>query len=382
MFTLQSLAKRIQKTCCDAFETNLVPNLNSDFDSSRSVGENLRRARMRALIFATALSLLAASPLVFAAPMNSANETKNPLPSTKPPRPNSNTEEQSMKEFSEYGFSPRTPKNQAYPETEPRPQESTEEAAASESDDRPRLRSPRGRRTSRRTKKPKLPLPEQATTELLIRQEDRSPNVLATAATVRSRVDEVLSPIKHPTFLIGVSAQMYEARGRALLQGASPVDFGQPGAKPMVALDLRWTPYRIEALPRMNFGVFGSVGYVSHPVEIVAPTGALIANASLNTFKTQGGVAAEFHDTEDSNWSLRTQLGGGAFTASQSASSSYATATSTQLYGSGGLFYDYLLLKNVAASIGYEYRVPVGTTTANMEIQKHNFSIGLAGGFQ
>ena len=302
------------------------------------------------------------------------------------PPPNEPVNPPAKKEdFSEYGFSPRTPKsvNEKIPRSQAKPADSA--SALTDSDDEPQattVRTTRNRKTARKQKKQRQPLPQQATTELMIRPEDRSPEVLETAATVRSTVAGVKDPIRRPSFLLGLSVQQYEPIGRAQLQGAASTDLGDPGSKPMIGLDFRWMPLTLEQAPQFDLGLFASVGYVSHALKIRAPTGVLIEGTNMQTFKTQVGGSIDWHKESDSRLGVRTNLGVGQINASQSSTSSFATGSSAQLFYSAGLFADYMILDHVSVSAGYEHRLPLGTEKAVLGIQQSNLMLGVSGGFQ
>jgi hypothetical protein len=362
--------------------SNLFPSLFRslflDFSmvvSISSLGRSLSRSlRLAALVVASVGSVAILSPQVQAAgPMDSVNPAPKPA---------------GKEDFSEYGFSPRTPRSVNENLRRPnRPAESSSaasESSAETQDDEAAapVRSSRSRRSARHKKKPRLPVPEQATTELMIRPEDRSSGVVETAATVRSTVGEVKDPNRRPSFLLGLSVQQYEPMGRAQLQGAPSTDLGSPGTKPMIGLDFRWMPLTLEQAPQFDLGVFASVGYVSHPVKLRAPTGVMIEGTNLQTFKMQVGGAIDWHQQSDSRLGLRTNYGFGQFNTSQSSASSFASGSAAQLFASAGAFVDYMVLDHVSVSAGYEYRLPVGPQSPNLGIQASNLLVGVSGGFQ
>ncbi len=270
--------------------------------------------------------------------------------------------------LSEYGFSVRDPKKN---------NKTQSKASGSQS----------SRASGTKKRVTKLPekkgsLVEQAATELVIQPADQSPQVVVTAATVRSQVQAVMNPIRRPSFLVGLSVQPYEPRGRAQLQGVEPADLGHPGVRAMPALELRWLPVRLEQIPGTTFGLFGSLGYVQHQIAIEAPTGVIIQDARLNTYKTQLGLSGTWHRSDLAKWGIRGELGGGQLAAVQSSSSSYANASNSLNFLSAGAYLDWEVIDRVTLSAGYDHRIPSGTETANLRIPRQNFMLGVSGGFQ
>ncbi len=229
---------------------------------------------------------------------------------------------------------------------------------------------------------PEKPTADAAQTELIIPADARSRDVLPTPATVLSKIEPVQNPLGAKLFEIGLSAQMYQPMGRVELPTLTPYELDGLSAKPMLALELRWLPLDFEMKGAASFGLFGSVGYAQHRVNLTSPTGLAIENTELHSLKTQAGAELGWSPSASSLWGVRGLLGYGQLLVTQSSNSAFASMSGTVRFASVGATFERKFFDRWTAYAGYDYRIPVQNASTQFDIQKSNIVAGILGGFQ
>ena len=162
-----------------------------------------------------------------------------------------------------------------------------------------------------------------------------------------------------------------------------PYDLSALGTRPMLSLEAQWLPLNLDSLqPGLQAGVFSSVGYAQHQVNLRSPTGSTLDNTQLHTLKAQLGGEARLRLPGASPWSLQAKAGLGRLNEIQSSSSSIANQSTALTFVSLGLGGEYALLERVSGFAGYEFRAPVQSDDSGASLPRHNLMVGFLGNFE
>lgn len=222
----------------------------------------------------------------------------------------------------------------------------------------------------------------QAMKELTLPSEDLTTGVLPTPATVRSRIEEVRSPIRPLAYRLGLSIQPYEPKGQMSVGTLAPYDISVVGTQPMVALEGQWLPFNITSIPGLQAGLFASLGYAQHTVNLRSPTGATLEDTVLHSLKAQAGVTGSYQLPKSPRWSAHGNLGVGRLSTIQASTSSYANSSSSSWFASLGLAAERNLIPNLSAYIGYDLRIRLASDGGGSDLPAHNILIGFLGNFE
>jgi hypothetical protein len=222
---------------------------------------------------------------------------------------------------------------------------------------------------------------KKAQEELQLAPGDMTKNVIATPATVSSSIEAVQNPIKEPSFEISASVESYQPAGRIKLPGFDAYDLNKVSAAPMVAVDFRWMPIKLDLHYPTTAGPYASLAYAQQEMSLITPSGVRIENSKIQATSGELGLAASARLSDLSKWAAHVQFGLGQFNSVQTSATSYANRSAQESFLSAGIFGDYRILDRVSVFIGYDYRAPLRGEPDEIILQRSNFLAGLTGGF-
>lgn len=183
----------------------------------------------------------------------------------------------------------------------------------------------------------KAPLALQAAQELTVASEEKSKVVMASPATVSTRVEAVSDPILRPSFRLGLSVQAYRPQGSVEVATGSSYEAGVVGTLPMVGAEARWLPIRPSVWPGASIGAFLGASFTQAGIDLRSPTGQRLDDTKLNSTKAQGGATIAWRPARANLWSLHGFLGAGRLITSQTSSSAFANSTASLDFVLSGL---------------------------------------------
>jgi hypothetical protein len=231
-----------------------------------------------------------------------------------------------------------------------------------------------------------ISLPLRAAEEIAVPVEQRSEGIMPTPATVQLAVTPVESPIRRSKFKLGLAIQPYRPEGRMELTGLEPYDVSIAGTRPMTSLEFQWLPISFDSIASIAWieaGMFASVGYARHPMELVSPVGTKVEATEIHSLKAQLGFAASYRPGGMGGaLALETRLGAGRLSSLQSSSAPYANTSAGLNFFSAGLVAEYRVWERWAVFAGYDHRMPSGDQPQEIVLQRQNYFAGIWGGFQ
>lgn len=230
----------------------------------------------------------------------------------------------------------------------------------------------------------KLPvsLRDQAQSELQLAPADVSAGVMPTPATVRSRIEPVRSPVRPLAYRLGVSVQPFQPEGTMSVAGSAPYELSVLGNRPMVALEGQWLPLTFDRLPNTRLGIYASIGYAQHTMDLKSPSGVAMENTQVHSMKMQSGITASYQLPRDSKWSLHGLAGAGRWNTVQSSTSSYANQSTSLNFAALGANVERSFFEGLSGFAGYEYRSAFRVDAEGASIPRDNYLVGFLGNFE
>jgi hypothetical protein len=227
-----------------------------------------------------------------------------------------------------------------------------------------------------------LPLSAQAREELDISPEAKTSDVVDTAATVKAQA--LIEPAERieSEVEVGLTIQPFRPQGRGHVDGFDSYDLGSLGDQPMLAIEARTLPLALEEFPYIDIGGSLAIGYAQHAVNLRGTTGMGLERTKLHSISTQLMALARANLFGVSPWSLLVKAGAGRLDSMQTGETVATNESSHLWYAGSGAFLERRLSQRLSAFGGYEYRLPVSKTSADLDLMRHNFLLGVMGGFQ
>lgn len=239
-----------------------------------------------------------------------------------------------------------------------------------------------GRKAKKKNEQEELPTWQQAFKELVVTPEEQSAEIVATPATVVTKIEAVKSPLAPPAFVFDFALEPYQPAGRMKISGFQAYELDTLGMRPMPSLTFRWLPVPIESENVFSsFGIFVSGAFDQHAVDLTSPTGESFRNTSLSTLKWQSGLVGTLKPGADSPWGTRVEAGLGELKIIQSSAASIANHSASEAYASFAIYGERRIWSQLSAFIGYDHRIPMGSGATEIELSRSNFKFGLSGGF-
>lgn len=225
---------------------------------------------------------------------------------------------------------------------------------------------------------PEEPTLNKALEELKVEPQEKTAMPFAPSGILRADAEPVMSPVTRTAFELGLGLQPYQPAGVMKLPGYEAYRLEDVGTRPMISVEARWRPYRFD---RVSGGLFAAIGYAQHPIEIRSPTGELLPNTVLQTYKSQLGLSGLWQSTPESPWAARLEVGLGELRVIQSSSSSFANRSAAESFASIGIYGERRIIERLHAFLGYDYHAPIGGGADEIDLQRSNFILGFTGGF-
>lgn len=220
---------------------------------------------------------------------------------------------------------------------------------------------------------------EAASEELRLTSKERSTQVLSTPATVRPRVEPIVSPIIQKALQVGVSLSMYRPEGLGRVSNLTPYEYESLGERALPSLEFRWQPYEVPRIPRLLVGGFGQLGYTVHDVQLRSPVGDALPATKLHTLKVAGGISTTYLLSGDGRWSLGGLLGPGYLTAVQASRSNFTNSSEGLPYFTVSGLGQWRFAQKWTGYLGYEMRNPMRPESEELKLPRDSFVVGLLG---